>query len=30
LGQNSGAAPKTLLKIGSILIIADNSDFSWT
>jgi hypothetical protein len=29
-GQNSGAAPKTILEIGSNLIIADDSDFSWT
>jgi hypothetical protein len=29
-GQNSGAAPKTILEIGSILMIADDSDFSWT
>jgi hypothetical protein len=29
-GQNSGAAPKPVLEIGSILIIADYSDFIWT
>jgi hypothetical protein len=29
-GQNSGAAPKTVLKIGTVLMIADDSDFSWT
>jgi hypothetical protein len=29
-GQNNGAAPKTVLEIGSILMIADDSDFSWT
>jgi hypothetical protein len=29
-GQNGGAAPKTVLKIGTILKIADVSDFSWT
>jgi hypothetical protein len=28
-GQNSGATPKTVLKISSILMIADDSDFSW-
>jgi hypothetical protein len=28
--QNSGAIPKTVLEIGSILMIADDSDFSWT
>jgi hypothetical protein len=28
-GQNSGAAPKIVLEIGSILMIADDSDFSW-
>jgi hypothetical protein len=28
-GQNSGAAPKTVLKIGTIFMIADDSDFSW-
>jgi hypothetical protein len=28
-GQNSGAAPKNVLEISSILMIADNSDFSW-
>jgi hypothetical protein len=29
-GQNSGATSKIVLKIGSILMIADDSDFSWT
>jgi hypothetical protein len=29
-GQNSGAAPKMVLEIGTILMIADVSDFSWT
>jgi hypothetical protein len=29
-GQNSGAAPKMVLKIGTILMIANDSDFSWT
>jgi hypothetical protein len=29
-GKNSGAVPKTVLKIGTVLLIADNSDFSWT
>jgi hypothetical protein len=29
-GQNSGAAPKTVLEIGSILMIVDDSNFSWT
>jgi hypothetical protein len=29
-GQNSGAAPKTVLKIGTIVMIADDSDISWT
>jgi hypothetical protein len=28
LGQNSGAAPKMVLKIGTVLMIADNYDFS--
>jgi hypothetical protein len=28
--QNGGAAPKMVLKIGTILIIADDSDFCWT
>jgi hypothetical protein len=27
-GQNSGAAPKMVLKISIILMIADDSDFS--
>jgi hypothetical protein len=29
-GQNSGAAPKTVLEIGTVLMITDDSDFSWT
>jgi hypothetical protein len=29
-GQNGGAAPKTVLEIGIILMIADDSDFMWT
>jgi hypothetical protein len=29
-GQNSGTATKMVLEIGSILMIADDSDFSWT
>jgi hypothetical protein len=29
-GQNSGATPKTVLKIGTVLMIADNSNFNWT
>jgi hypothetical protein len=29
-GQNGGAAPKMVLEIGTILMIADDSDFSWT
>jgi hypothetical protein len=29
-GQNSGAAPKTVLEIGTVLMIADDSDFRWT
>jgi hypothetical protein len=29
-GQNIGAAPKTVLKIGTILMIADDSGFSRT
>jgi hypothetical protein len=29
-GQNSGAAPKTVLEISIVLIIANVSDFSWT
>jgi hypothetical protein len=28
--QNSGAAPKMVLEIGIILMIADYADFSWT
>jgi hypothetical protein len=28
-GQNSGAAPKTVLEFGTILMIADDSDLSW-
>jgi hypothetical protein len=29
-GQNGGAAPKTVLEIGTILMIADDSNCSWT
>jgi hypothetical protein len=29
-GQNSGAAPKIVLKIGTIVMIADDSYISWT
>jgi hypothetical protein len=29
-GQNSGATPKTVLKIGTVLMIADDSNFNWT
>jgi hypothetical protein len=29
-GQNSGAALKTILEIGTVLMIADDSNFSWT
>jgi hypothetical protein len=29
-GQISGAAPKMVLEIGTVLVIADDSDFSWT
>jgi hypothetical protein len=29
-GQNGGAAPKMILEIGTILMIAVNSDFSLT
>jgi hypothetical protein len=29
-GQNGGATAKTVLEIGTILMISDNSDFSWT
>jgi hypothetical protein len=28
--QNGGAAPKMVLKIGTVLMIVDDSDFSWT
>jgi hypothetical protein len=28
-GQNSGAAPKMILKISIVLMIADDSDLSW-
>jgi hypothetical protein len=28
--QNGGAAPKTVLKISTVLMIADDSDFSLT
>jgi hypothetical protein len=30
LGQNGGAAPKIVLKIGTVLMIAEDSDFTWT
>jgi hypothetical protein len=30
LGQNGGAATKMVLKIGTILMIAYDSNFSWT
>jgi hypothetical protein len=30
LGQNGGAAPKIVLEIGTLLMIADDFDFSWT
>jgi hypothetical protein len=29
-GQNGGAAPKTVLEIGTVFMIADDSDFGWT
>jgi hypothetical protein len=29
-GQNSGVAQKMVLKISIVLVIADDSDFSWT
>jgi hypothetical protein len=29
-GQNTGAAPKMVLEISTVLIIAEDSDFSWT
>jgi hypothetical protein len=29
-GQNSGATPKMVMEIGIVLVIADDSDFSWT
>jgi hypothetical protein len=29
-GQNGGAASKMVLEIGTILMITDDSDFSWT
>jgi hypothetical protein len=29
-GQNGGAAPKTVLEIDTVLMIADDSDFSLT
>jgi hypothetical protein len=29
-GQNSGAAKKMVLEIGTALMIADDFDFSWT
>jgi hypothetical protein len=28
-GQNGGIAPKMILEIGTVLMIADDSDFSW-
>jgi hypothetical protein len=28
-GQNSGATPKMVLEIGTILMIADDFDFIW-
>jgi hypothetical protein len=28
-GQNSGAAPKMILEIDTILMITDDSDISW-
>jgi hypothetical protein len=28
--QNGGATPKMVLEIGTILMIADGSNFSWT
>jgi hypothetical protein len=28
--QNCGAAPKMVLEIGTVLMIANDSDFSWT
>jgi hypothetical protein len=30
LGQNGGATPKMVLKTGIVLMIADDSDPSWT
>jgi hypothetical protein len=29
-GQNSSVTPKMVLEIGIVLMIADDSDFSWT
>jgi hypothetical protein len=29
LGQNGGVTPKMVLQISTILMIADDSDFSW-
>jgi hypothetical protein len=29
-GQNGGGSPKMVMEIGTILMIADGSDFSWT
>jgi hypothetical protein len=29
-GQNGGTTPKMVLYIGTILMIPDDSDFSWT
>jgi hypothetical protein len=28
-GQNSGTAPKMVLEISTVFMIADDSDFSW-
>jgi hypothetical protein len=30
LCENGGAAPKMVLEIGTVLMIPDNSDISWT
>jgi hypothetical protein len=29
-GQNGGATPKMVLEISTVLMIMDDSDFSWT
>jgi hypothetical protein len=29
-GQNGGAVPKMVLKIGTVLMITNDSNFSWT